>query len=36
MRFYDTHYDEYIKSNEEINLHPKLMQIYKNFPNKLN
>ena len=35
MKFYDTHYDEYIKSNEEVNLHPNLTPIYKKFPNTL-
>lgn len=35
MKFYDTHYDEYIKSNEEVNLHPNLLSIYKKFPNSL-
>jgi hypothetical protein len=36
MKFYETHFEEYIDSNQEINLHPKLMPIYKRFPSSIN
>ena len=33
MKFYDTHFDEYIKNNKEISLHPKLAKLYaETFP----
>jgi hypothetical protein len=35
MKFYDTHYEEYITSNKKINLHPKLEKIYKTFPKNI-
>jgi len=32
MKFYETHFEEYISENNRINLHPKLDKIYKKFP----
>jgi len=36
MKFYDTHYEEYITSNNKVNLHSKLEKIYKTFPKNIN
>jgi len=35
MKFYETHFEEYITENNKINLHPKLDKIYKKFPKLL-
>jgi hypothetical protein len=35
MKFYETHFEEYINAIQKQNLHPKLEKIYKKFPNKL-
>ena len=35
MKFYETHFEEYITENNKINLHSKISKIYNNFPNKL-
>jgi DNA polymerase III delta prime subunit len=35
MKFYDTHYEEYIISNKKINMHTKLEKIYKTMPKKI-
>jgi hypothetical protein len=32
MKFYDTHFDDYIQSNNTISLHPTLTNLYKTFP----
>jgi len=32
MKFYETHFEEYISENNRINLHPKLNKIYEKFP----
>ena len=32
MKFYETHFEEYINENNRINLHPKLDKIYEKFP----
>jgi hypothetical protein len=32
MKFYETHFEEYINENNRENLHPKLEKIYDNFP----
>ena len=32
MKFYETHFEEYINENNRENLHPKLEKIYNNFP----
>jgi DNA polymerase III delta prime subunit len=36
MKFYETHFEEYITSNKKINLHSKLDKIYKTFPKNIN
>ena len=36
MKFYETHYEEYITSNNKVNLHSKLEKIYKTFPKNIN
>jgi hypothetical protein len=35
MKFYETHFEEYISENKRINLHPKLEKIFDKFPKKL-
>jgi hypothetical protein len=35
MKFYETHFEEYLIENNKTNLHPKLKKIYDKFPNKL-
>ena len=35
MKFYETHFEEYINENNRENLHPKLNKIYENFPKTL-
>ena len=35
MKFYDTHFDDYIETNKVCDLHPKLELLYKNFPNNI-
>jgi hypothetical protein len=35
MKFYETHFEEYINENNRLDLHPKLDKIYKKFPNEL-
>jgi len=32
MKIYDTHFDDYIESNKQCDLHPKLEVLYKKFP----
>jgi hypothetical protein len=32
MKFYETHFEEYISENNRVNLHPKLDKIYEKFP----
>jgi hypothetical protein len=32
MKYYETHFEEYISENQRENLHPKLDKIYGNFP----
>jgi hypothetical protein len=36
MKFYETHFEEYINANQKINMHPKLNKIYSKFPNDIN
>jgi hypothetical protein len=36
MKFYETHFEEYINENNKVNLHQKLDKIYNNFPKSLN
>lgn len=33
MKFFETHFEEYITENNRVNLHPKLNKIYEKFPN---
>jgi len=35
MKFYETNFDDYIKSVEHFNMHKELEPIYRNFPEKL-
>ncbi len=35
MKFYETHFEEYISENNRENLHPKLEKIYEKFPSSL-
>ena len=35
MKFYETHFEEYISAIQKQNLHPKLEKIYKKFPDTL-
>jgi hypothetical protein len=35
MKFYETHFEEYIAENNRENLHPKLEKIFEKFPNTL-
>ena len=35
MKFYDTHFDDYITSNKSVSLHPKLSKAYEKFPEDL-
>jgi hypothetical protein len=36
MKFYETHFEEYINENNRINLHTKLDKIYERFPKSIN
>jgi hypothetical protein len=36
MRFYETHFEDYILENNRVNLHTKLCKIYDNFPKSIN
>jgi hypothetical protein len=36
MKFYETHFEEYINENNKVNLHQKLDKIYNKFPKTLN
>ena len=36
MKFYETHFEEYINENNRADLHPKLTKIYENFPKNIN
>ena len=35
MKFYDTHFEEYLSNNKEMSLHPRLVDRYNNFPSAL-
>jgi len=35
MKFYETHFEEYINENHKETLHPKLEKIYKKFPKEI-
>jgi len=36
MKFYETHFEEYITESNRVNLHPKLEKIYEKFPKNIN
>ena len=36
MKFYDTHFEDYLISHDKVSLHPKLSKFYKSFPDSLN
>ena len=36
MKFYETHFEEYINENKKINLHKNLEKIFQKFPKKIN
>lgn len=35
MKFYESHFEEYISENNRVNLHPKLDKIYEKFPSTI-
>ena len=35
MKFYETHFEEYIAENNRINLHPSLEKLYEKFPSSI-
>ena len=35
MKFYDTHFEDYIHNNTQLSLHPTLTNLYKTFPSTL-
>jgi len=35
MKFYETHFEDYINANNENSLHPALSELYKKFPKKI-
>lgn len=35
MKFYESHYEEYIQSSNNYNIHPELEPIFKNLPDKI-
>jgi len=35
MKFYETHFEEYISSNQKEDLHPKMNKIFQKFPSKI-
>ena len=35
MKFYETHYDDYLARESESPLHPKLATLYKSFPDNI-
>ena len=34
MKYYETHYDDYINSVEKYNIHPELVNLFEKFPKK--
>ena len=36
MKFYETHFEEYIQKTKTINLHPKLNKVFDKFPKRVN
>jgi hypothetical protein len=35
MKFYETHFEDYLESSKKANLHPKLDNVYDNFPENI-
>jgi hypothetical protein len=35
MKFYETHYEDYISSIDRINIHPELTEVFNTFPKKI-
>lgn len=35
MKYYETHYEEYIQSVKKYNIHPELLPLYSNMPNNI-
>ena len=35
MKFFETHFEEYLNENNKVTLHPKLEKIYDKFPHSL-
>ena len=35
MKFYETHFEEYVSENARVNLHPKLAKFYEKFPTNI-
>jgi hypothetical protein len=35
MKFYDTHFEDYIETNNELDLHPKITALHKKFPSSI-
>ena len=35
MKFYDTHFEDYLASHDKVSLHPKLSKFYNLFPESL-
>ena len=35
MKFHETHFEDYILSNQRENLHPKLSKVFSNFPKQI-
>jgi hypothetical protein len=35
MKFYETHFEDYINESNRVNLHPKLEKLYNKFPKKI-
>ena len=36
MKFYETHFENYLLENKRFNLHPKLDKIYQSLPSQIN
>jgi len=36
MKFYETHYEDYLIANEKYNIHPELIDLYNHLPNDMN
>ena len=36
MKYYETHFEEYISAIEKVNIHPELSPIFEKFPKNIN